>query len=50
MFHDQRLTIRFGADSSGDEGMNRDISVADESLLINVEVRRAGATSASGLK
>ena len=47
-FHDQRLTIRFGADNDWDEGPNRDITGADGSLLANAEMRNAGTASASG--
>ena len=45
---DQRLTIRFGADSGWDEGTNRNITGADGILLVNAEMRSAGIDSASG--
>ena len=47
-FDDERFTIGFSADSSGNERSNRDIIGIDRSLLIDTEMRRSRAAITSG--
>ena len=47
-FHNQHLTVRFGADSIRNDRMDRDFTQSKQSLLINAEIGCDGTSFVSG--